>query len=71
VRMTLVPALLTLLRERSWYLPRWLDRLLPNLTIEPPHENGPAPAQTAAHAASTGRRAGGDLHSSAQRRGSR
>jgi RND superfamily putative drug exporter len=38
VRMTLVPALLTLLREKSWYIPRWLDRLLPNLTIEPPHE---------------------------------
>jgi RND superfamily putative drug exporter len=37
VRMTLVPALLTLLGEKSWYLPRWLDRLLPNVTIEPPH----------------------------------
>jgi RND superfamily putative drug exporter len=38
VRMTLVPAFLTLMRERSWYMPRWLDRLLPDLTIEPPHE---------------------------------
>jgi putative drug exporter of the RND superfamily len=38
VRMTLVPAFLTLLGERSWYIPRWLDRLLPNLTIESPHE---------------------------------
>jgi RND superfamily putative drug exporter len=38
VRMTLVPAFLTLMGERSWYIPRWLDRLLPNLTIEPPHE---------------------------------
>jgi putative drug exporter of the RND superfamily len=38
VRMTLVPALLTLLGERSWYIPGWLDRLLPNLTIEPPHD---------------------------------
>ena len=38
VRMTLVPALLTLLRERSWYIPRWLDRLLPRITIEPPHD---------------------------------
>ncbi len=37
VRMTLVPSLLTLLGEKSWYIPRWLDRLLPNLTIEPPH----------------------------------
>jgi putative drug exporter of the RND superfamily len=37
VRMTLVPSLLTLLGERSWYIPGWLDRLLPNVTIEPPH----------------------------------
>jgi RND superfamily putative drug exporter len=38
VRMTLVPAFLTLIRERSWYIPRWLDRALPNVTIEPPHD---------------------------------
>jgi putative drug exporter of the RND superfamily len=38
VRMTLVPAFLTLLREKSWYIPRWLDRALPNVTIEPPHD---------------------------------
>jgi len=42
VRMTLVPALLTLLGKKSWYIPRWLDRLLPNITIEPPHEHEPA-----------------------------
>jgi putative drug exporter of the RND superfamily len=38
VRMTLVPALLTMLGEKSWYIPRWLDRALPNITIEPPHD---------------------------------
>ena len=38
VRMTLVPAFLTLMGERSWYMPRWLDRLLPNLTIEAPRD---------------------------------
>jgi RND superfamily putative drug exporter len=38
VRMTLVPAFLTLLGEKAWYIPRWLDRLLPNVTIEPPHD---------------------------------
>ena len=37
VRMTLVPALFTLLGEKTWYMPRWLDRLLPKVTIEPPH----------------------------------
>jgi len=36
--MTLVPAFLTLMRERSWYIPAWLDRALPNLTIEPPQD---------------------------------
>jgi RND superfamily putative drug exporter len=38
VRMTLVPAFLTLLGEKSWYIPRWLNRLLPNVTIEAPHD---------------------------------
>ena len=38
VRMTLVPAFFTLLGEKTWYIPGWLDRLLPNITIEPPHE---------------------------------
>jgi RND superfamily putative drug exporter len=44
IRMTLVPAFLTLLHEKSWYIPRWLDRLLPNITIEPPHDAGTAAA---------------------------
>jgi RND superfamily putative drug exporter len=34
VRMALVPALLTLLGERAWSLPRWLDRLLPRVDME-------------------------------------
>jgi RND superfamily putative drug exporter len=38
VRMTLVPAFFTVLGEKTWYMPRWLDRLLPNVTIEPPHD---------------------------------
>jgi len=38
VRMTLVPSFFTLLGEKTWYIPRWLDRLLPNVTIEPPHD---------------------------------
>jgi RND superfamily putative drug exporter len=35
VRMLLVPAFLHLLGNRAWYMPRWLDRILPRLTIEP------------------------------------
>jgi putative drug exporter of the RND superfamily len=38
VRMTLVPAFFTWLGEKTWYIPRWLDRILPNITIEPPHD---------------------------------
>jgi RND superfamily putative drug exporter len=39
VRMTLVPAFLTMLGERAWYIPRWLDRLFPDIYIEPPWEH--------------------------------
>ena len=38
IRLTFVPALLSLLEERSWAMPAWLDKVLPNLTIEPPGE---------------------------------
>jgi RND superfamily putative drug exporter len=34
VRMTIVPAVLTLAGHHAWYLPRWLDRILPDLDIE-------------------------------------
>jgi RND superfamily putative drug exporter len=34
VRMLLVPAVMNLLGDRAWYIPRWLDRVLPRLTIE-------------------------------------
>src|SRR6476659_7891525 len=44
VKMTLVPSFFTLLGEKTWYIPRWLDRLLPDITIEPPHDSAPAPA---------------------------
>ncbi|WP_409484348.1 MMPL family transporter [Arsenicicoccus dermatophilus] len=34
VRMTLTPAVMHLLGERAWYLPRWLDRLIPDVDVE-------------------------------------
>lgn len=34
VRLTLVPALMAVFDERAWWLPQWLDRLLPDLDIE-------------------------------------
>ncbi|MFD6426553.1 MMPL family transporter, partial [Streptomyces sp. NPDC060198] len=34
VRMAIVPAVLALLGKRAWWLPRWLDRVLPNVDVE-------------------------------------
>ncbi|MFN0028756.1 MAG: MMPL family transporter [Acidimicrobiales bacterium] len=34
VRMVIVPATMELLGERNWWIPKWLDRLLPRLDIE-------------------------------------
>jgi RND superfamily putative drug exporter len=34
VRMTLIPALMALLGKHAWWLPRWLDRILPRVDIE-------------------------------------
>jgi RND superfamily putative drug exporter len=34
VRLTLVPALMAVFDDRAWWLPPWLDRLLPDLDIE-------------------------------------
>jgi RND superfamily putative drug exporter len=54
VRMTIVPALMSMLGRRAWWLPRWLDRVLPNVDVEgarltssesggePPRERVPA-----------------------------
>jgi RND superfamily putative drug exporter len=42
MRLTLVPALLTVLRGRSWWIPGWLEKILPNITIESPGARAPA-----------------------------
>jgi RND superfamily putative drug exporter len=34
VRMTVVPALMSLLGRSAWWLPRWLDRVLPDVDVE-------------------------------------
>ena len=34
VRMTFGPAVMSLLGERAWWLPSWLDRILPNVDVE-------------------------------------
>lgn len=34
VRMTIVPAVMTLLGKAAWWLPKWLDRIIPHVSIE-------------------------------------
>ena len=34
VRMALVPATMFILGTTTWWMPKWLDRILPNLDIE-------------------------------------
>jgi putative drug exporter of the RND superfamily len=36
VRMVLVPAVMQLMGRANWWIPRWLDRSLPRLDLEPP-----------------------------------
>ncbi|MFE2133719.1 MMPL family transporter, partial [Streptomyces sp. NPDC059466] len=51
VRLTIVPAVLSLLGRHAWALPKWLDRAVPNMDIEgdslPPRTTG-SPVVTAA-----------------------
>jgi RND superfamily putative drug exporter len=52
VRVVLVPATMRLMGEANWWLPRWLDRLLPHLDIEgvaglPAAEMRPVPSRAA------------------------
>jgi RND superfamily putative drug exporter len=45
VRLVLVPATMELLGDANWWLPRWLDRLLPRLSVD---EHGPVREPVAA-----------------------
>jgi RND superfamily putative drug exporter len=38
LRTILVPALMHVLGDRNWYLPKWLDRITPKVSFEPPEE---------------------------------
>jgi len=35
VRLILVPATMELLGDRNWWIPKWLDRILPKVRVEP------------------------------------
>ena len=41
VRLLLVPAAMELMGARNWWVPRWLDRLLPRLTIDSAPQSSP------------------------------
>jgi RND superfamily putative drug exporter len=34
VRLVLVPSLMTLLGRANWWLPKWLSKILPSITLE-------------------------------------
>ena len=52
LRTILVPALMHLFGDANWWLPRWLDRHLPHLAIEPPAHTSAPPAPVPAGARS-------------------
>jgi putative drug exporter of the RND superfamily len=58
VRLVLVPATMELLGDRNWWLPRWLDRVLPRVDVE-----GEPAIPVRAPAATGGSRADGDRES--------
>ena len=35
IRMAVVPSVMLLLGESNWWFPRWLDRILPHVTVDP------------------------------------
>ncbi len=43
VRLVLVPATMELLGDANWWLPQWLDRILPRIRIEEGPQPAPAP----------------------------
>jgi RND superfamily putative drug exporter len=34
VRLVLMPAMLSVLGESAWWMPKWMDRIIPNIDIE-------------------------------------
>jgi RND superfamily putative drug exporter len=47
VRMLLVPATMELLGDRNWWLPAWIDRILPRIDVEGAHDPLERPEQPA------------------------
>ena len=47
IRMAIVPALMFLFGKANWWFPRWLDRLMPRVSVDPdlPADQGPPDSQ--------------------------
>jgi RND superfamily putative drug exporter len=65
VRMVLVPATMELLGARNWWMPAWLDRIVPRLSVERRERGGrrdadPSPAGSGARREHDGRGEPGD-----------
>ncbi|MFG2194339.1 MMPL family transporter [Streptomyces sp. NPDC048639] len=54
VRMAIVPAVLALLGKSAWWLPRWMDKVLPNVDVEGERLRKPTAVETADGPAAAG-----------------
>ena len=61
IRLVILPSTLSLLGQRSWYLPRWLD-WLPHLQAEPPEAPSSDEPVTNGSAAERGAQSGTSGH---------
>jgi uncharacterized membrane protein YdfJ with MMPL/SSD domain len=57
--MLLVPATMELLGDRNWWIPKWLDRILPKIDVEGHHHEAGVPV-TASSAVSGNGQVGDD-----------
>jgi len=42
IRMAIVPSIMMLFGQANWWFPRWLDRILPRLSVDPDDLKTPA-----------------------------
>ena len=47
VRMVIAPAMVTLLGDRAWWLPAWMDRALPHVSLDEPRRSAGTDAEPA------------------------
>jgi RND superfamily putative drug exporter len=45
LRTMLVPSLMHLFGKANWFLPRWLEKISPRVSVEPPEERAAAPTR--------------------------